>query len=97
MDAVLDNPQHQLYIEVNVWKRIDEDILLQYRCFHILPDNKYCVQSADFYSLPLNEKQIRNLFEQFIQLLREEDPKVRADLFDSLEEAIAAHDRDFLF
>ena len=97
MDTVLDNRQLQLYIEVNVWKRVDGNRLLQYRCFHILPDNKYCVQSADLYSLPLTERQIRNLSEQFIQLLREEDPKVRADVFDSLEEAIAAHDRDFRF
>jgi hypothetical protein len=96
MDTVPDNRQRRLYVDVNVWKKVDENRLLLYRCFHVLPDNKYCVQSADFYSLPLNEKQIRYLFEQFIQLLREEDPKVRAHLFDSLEEAIAAHDRDFL-
>lgn len=97
MDTLLSNHQPRLYIEVNVWKRIEENRLLRYRCFHILPDNKFCVQSADFYNLPLNDKQMRYLSEQFIQLLQEEDPTVRSGLFDSLEEAVASHDRDFPF
>jgi hypothetical protein len=97
MDAILSKGQPRLYIEVNVWKRIDENALVRYRCFRILPDNKYVVQSADFYNLPLDDKQISYLSKQFIQLLCEEEPAVRSDVFDSLEEAIAAHDLDFSF
>jgi hypothetical protein len=95
MDTFLTKGQPRLYIEVNVWKRIDQSRLLRYRCFHLLPENKYAVQSADFYNLPVDDKQIRYLDKQFIQLFCEEEPAVRSDLFESLEEAIAAHDRDF--
>jgi hypothetical protein len=97
MDPILSKARPRLYIEINVWKPIDENVLVRYRCFRILPDNKYVVQSADFYNLPLDDKQISYLSKQFSQLLCEEEPAIRSDMFDSLEEAIAAHDLDFPF
>jgi hypothetical protein len=97
METVPSKGQPQLYIEVNVWKRIDQNTLMRYRCFRILPDDKYVVQSADFYTLPLDDKQLSYLSKQFIELLCEEEPAVRSGLYDSLEEAIAAHDLDFPF
>lgn len=88
--------ENRLYKEVSVWKRIDDKTLLRYRCFQLLPDEKYCVQSADFYSLPLDEAQAKYLSKQFVELLTEEEPEIRAErLYDSLQEAISAHDADF--
>ena len=88
--------ENRLYREISVWKRVDEKTLLRYRCFHILPDEKYCVQSADFYSLPLDEAQTNYLSKQFVELLIEEEPESRAEkLYDSLQEAVSAHDIDF--
>lgn len=88
--------ENRLYKEISVWKRVDEKTLLRYRCLQVLTDEKYCVQSADFYSLPLNETQLSYLSNQFIELLIEEEPESRAEkLYDSLQEAISAHDKDF--
>jgi hypothetical protein len=88
--------ENRLYKEVSVWKKIDDKTLLRYRCFQILPDEKYCVQSADFYSLPLDDAQTNYLSKQFIELLTEEDPETRAEgLYNSLQEAISAHDAGF--
>jgi hypothetical protein len=96
MDTTQMKTENYLYKEVSVWKRIDERTLLRYRCFQILPDEKYCVQSADFYSLPLDEAQINYLSEQFVELLIEEKPEIRAGkLYDSLQTAISAHDSKF--
>jgi hypothetical protein len=53
------------------------------------------VQSADFYESPVDGKQTEILEQQFIELLIEEEPDKRAHLYDSIEEAILAHDRDF--
>jgi len=54
------------------------------------------VQSADFYRLPLDTKQLANLDSQFMQLFLEQAPSNRTTEHQTLEEAIAAHDKDFL-
>ena len=68
---------------------------MRYRCFQSVETQKYVVQSADFYRLPLDAKQCSNLDFQFHELLLEEDPFHRGGEYDSLEDAISAHDRDF--
>jgi len=89
-------PETYLYKEISVWKRVDEKTVLRYRCFQVLPDEKYCVQSADYYSLPLDKTQTNYLSEQFVELLIEERPEIRAEkLYGSLQEAIFAHDKSF--
>jgi hypothetical protein len=54
------------------------------------------VQSTDFYRLPLDEKQFSNLDSQFVQLFIEQEPSSRSAEYLTLEDAIAAHDKDFL-
>jgi hypothetical protein len=51
---------------IDIWKRINEDQVVRYRCFQRLKDGFYCVQSADFYSLPLDEVKVRYLENQFL-------------------------------
>lgn len=85
----------QHYREISVWRRVDEKTLVRYRCFQLLTEDKYSVQSADFYSIPIDEKQVRLLDDQFAELLVDEPPESRSGLYDSLQEAISAHDSEF--
>lgn len=83
--------------EVNVWRRINEKTLLRYRCFHVLPNDEYCVQSADYYRFPFDDKLVAEFETQFLQLLAEDAPQLRVGkLYGSVEEAIAEHDKDFI-
>jgi len=83
------------YEAIDVWKRVSGKELLRYRCFRNLETNRYCVQSADFYSFPLDTAQARNLEKQCYELFAERLPDERATSFASIDEAISAHDRDF--
>ena len=85
-----------LYRTIDVWKRVDQTTAIRYRCFESLQSKRYCVQSADFYRLPLDTKQLANLDSQFMQLFLEQAPSNRTTEHQTLEEAIAAHDKDFL-
>jgi hypothetical protein len=69
--------------------------LVRYRCLQSLNNGKYGIQSADFYSVPLDAKAVSNLESQFVELLAEQDPLERAGEHDSLEDAIRAHELDF--
>jgi hypothetical protein len=96
MDTAQMKTENRLYKEISVWKKVDEKTLLRYRCFQVIPDDKYCVQSADVYSLPLDDVQTKYFSKQFTELLAEEEPEVRSGkLYDSLQEAIVSHDMDF--
>jgi hypothetical protein len=85
-----------LYRAIDVWKRVDENTAIRYRCFESLLSKRFCVQSSDFYRLPLNEQQIANLARQFVELIIEQEPSNRSGEHPTVEEAIAAHDRAFL-
>src|SRR5260221_5180133 len=85
-----------LYEAMDVRKRISKTELVRYRCFRNVGTNKYSVQSADFYRLPLDPMHAANLERQYLELLTEQAADERAEgSFDSLAEAIEAHDREF--
>lgn len=84
-----------LYEEIMVWRRRDQTSVVRYSCFRSLADNKFFVQSADFFSFPFAQKQFDNFNKQFVELFSESDPFERSQPFDSLEEAIEAHDQGF--
>lgn len=84
-----------LYQAIDVWKRVSEKGFLRYRCFKNLETNRYSVQSADFYILPLDTAQTENLEKQCYELFAEQLPDERTASFVSVDEAVAAHDRDF--
>ncbi len=90
-----DYEMNDLYVELKVWKRLNDQAAVLYRCFKSLEDEKFAVQSADFFRLPIDERQIHNSARQFFELLIEVAPSQRCAWFESLDEAIAAHDRDF--
>jgi hypothetical protein len=83
-----------MYRAIDVWKKIDGG-LIRYRCFEILESGKYCVQSADFYYLPIEREQLKQHEQQFFELLIASPPDEREGTFDSLEEAIRDHDQEF--
>lgn len=84
-----------LYEAIDIWKRVSASDLVRYRCFRNLVTKRYSVQSADFYRLPLDSTQTVNLEKQFYELFAEQAPDERAESFESVEEAIAAHEREF--
>ena len=84
-----------LYQQIAVWKRRGDRTAVKYSCLMSLATGKYSVQSADFHHLPLTDQALGNFDRQFVELFCEQDPAERAGSFDSLEEAIAAHDRTF--
>ncbi|MBX7220589.1 MAG: hypothetical protein K1Y36_11635 [Blastocatellia bacterium] len=84
-----------LYQAIDIWIRKDEETLVRYRCFQVLPLGKFCVQSADFYRQPFDQVQSIQLEKQFLELFLEEAPEIRSGLFESLEAAIQAHEEIF--
>ena len=84
-----------MYEHIEVWTRIASKLARRYRCFRLLESGSYCVQSADFIRLPLNQSHLAQLDCQFFELLIEEPPEQRSAVFSSLEAAIAAFDRAF--
>lgn len=84
-----------LFKEILVWKPINNKMAVRYFCFCNLENNTYCVQSADYFHLPMDEEHIKQSKKQAIELLLELPPNERCDWFDSLEQAVADHDNSF--
>lgn len=84
-----------MFKAIDIWKRLDDTKAMCYRCFQRLTDGQFCVQSADYYHLPLHEEQVRMLDRQFLELFIEETPDQRSSLYPTLEEAIAKYDLEF--
>src|SRR5260370_41583045 len=84
-----------LYRSIDVWQVLDPRTVIRYRCFQILQGDRYCVQSADFYTFPIDERQARSLETQFLELLIEQPPDRRTITFASLEKAITHHNKEF--
>jgi len=74
---------------------MDHSTAVRYRCFESLQSGQYCVQSADFYRLPLDKEQVSNLDSRFVELFIEQDPVKRAREYPTLKGAVAAHEKDF--
>ena len=85
----------KLYRQIEVWRRISDDTLVCYRCFELIPDARYCVQSADFVRVPPDHKLMEALKRNWLELLAETAPDERGKTFGTLEEAIANHDAEF--
>ena len=84
------------YRAIDVWKRLDGTSAVRYRCFECLQSKRFCVQTADFYRLPTDGKQVSFVNSQFVELFIEQEPSSRSPEYPTLEEAIAAHEESFL-
>ena len=84
-----------MFKAIDIWKKLDDTTSARYRCFQRLTDGLFCVQSCDYYHLPIREEQIKLLDRQFVELFIEEPPDQRSELYPTLEEAIAVYDAEF--
>lgn len=81
--------------ELFVWKRLGAGEAVRYVCFEDLSTGRFCVQSADFYRLPVKPELLRQLELQAVELFLEQSPLDRCEWHASVEAAIEAHDRHF--
>ncbi|MFK4383959.1 MULTISPECIES: hypothetical protein [unclassified Bradyrhizobium] len=84
-----------MYRELSIWKRIDAERAVHFRCFEDLASHLFCVQSADFYTLPIASDARSGFDRQFAELFIEVEPIERSEWFETVEEAIAAHEEKF--
>jgi hypothetical protein len=91
----MDATMARLYREFSVWMRVDDKKASRFRCLEDLHSRLFCVQSADFYSLPITPEHLAQLDRQFVELLIEIDPLERCDWYGSVEEAICGHVKEF--
>ena len=85
----------ELYQAIDVWKRLSDGRLVRYRCFRDISSGRYSVQSSDFYSVPTDPEHIASLEAQYLELLAEQSPSARSGAFDTVEDAIDDHEREF--
>jgi hypothetical protein len=80
----------KIYEAIDVWRKQSDGTAIRYRCFKVLPEGGYCVQSADYYPAANGD-----LEKQFIELLLEQEPDKRSGVFATLQEAIMDFDKEF--
>jgi hypothetical protein len=86
----------QLFKEISVWRRVSDNTLLQYRCLQVIPDAGYFVKSSHFYREPIDREQIYQAQFYFVDgMFGDALLEITKETFDTLEEAIAQHDKDF--
>lgn len=84
-----------LYKEIMVWRRLNAQTAIRYRCLHDLESGKYAVSNADGFRVGDNEQHHSYLENLFVELLTETSPSERCDWFEKIGDAIAHHDREF--
>lgn len=84
-----------MYQELSIWKRIDAGRAVHFRCLKDIATQLFCVQSADFYTLPVTLNERLGFDRQFAELFTEVEPIERSAWFATVEEAIAAHEEEF--
>jgi len=84
-----------LFRQIVVWRRLGPARAVRYICFEDLSAFGFCVQSADFFTLPLDTATSRQHEAQMLELLIEEAPGRRSPLHPTLASAIKHHDAMF--
>jgi hypothetical protein len=88
--------EKSLYRQFDIWKKIDDNVIVKFRCFEKLENNMFCVQSADYFYAPIDVVQLHNSDKQLIELFMEESPEKRSELYSTIDEAITHHIEDFI-
>ena len=76
---------------IDVWKR-EGGSLICYRCFEVVGESLYWVQSKDFIHFPMDESHLKTHQRNFLELLVEEAPDEPTSTFATLEEAILRYE-----
>ncbi len=77
----------ELYEEVKIWERSNEENAICYRCLRFISNGLYYVQSADHHYKSTDNSEFES---QFVELFMEEAPRTRTSGYPTLEAAILA-------
>jgi hypothetical protein len=83
------------YKKIDVWKKIDDKCVVRFRCYELIGEGEFCVQSADYFYYPISNEQLIKSENQQLELFLDIDPTERSETFSTLEEAILAHEAEF--
>ena len=83
------------YLQLLVWKRPAEGTAVVYVCFQRLRDGMFSVQNAEFFHGGQPEAQWARLHASTGALFLDDDPASRGPWLETLDDAVAAHERDF--
>lgn len=86
------NIKHKYFRKIDVWKRIDAKSLVCFRCYELLGEGRFYVQSSDYFYLPISRGQVELSESQQIELFLEESLTERAISYPTLQDAISAHE-----
>jgi hypothetical protein len=84
-----------MFESISVWKRASDETLRRYRCFRNLETGMFSVQSCDFYPASFDAEKAAFFDQQFLDLMSESSPEERSGSFETLRDAIGAHNKDF--
>jgi hypothetical protein len=88
--------EEKLFKEINVWKRIDNNKILLYRCFEVLPDNTYFVKCSNYFYEDFDDEQFNRLNKEFAESLFYDSLIIHQEkAYSSIIEAINAHEEEF--
>ena len=87
--------KNNLYKSLDVWQRKGLDCAVRFRCFEIVGENKFCVQSVDYFNLPITDEKLKQMDKQFLELIIEVPPEERSEVYPTLKEAISRYEEDF--
>lgn len=85
----------RLFREIIIWKEINDGKIARYRCFHVLPDDKYFVKAKDFFYDSIDETQLNKIDLYSLNSLFRGGLNMDDEFYDSLEEAIEKFEKDF--
>jgi hypothetical protein len=88
------DPQMKLFRQIPIWKRLDPKNAVRFNCIEDIEMNRFTVQSADFFSIPIKGEHISYLEKLFPERFIEADWGQRK-WFASIEGAIADHESEF--
>lgn len=86
---------NKYYKQIDVWQKMSDNEIICFRCFEIMPDGLFCVQSADFYDKDSIRNRVGAIENQYLELLLEDEPDNREGAYETLLEAIEAHQNAF--
>ena len=84
----------KLFRQISIWNRIDDNRAVRFNCIEELSTHKFTVQSADFFTLPIKGEHLAYFERSFPERFIDVEPEQRK-WFDSIEQAIAAHQAEF--
>jgi hypothetical protein len=84
----------KLFRQISIWTRLDHERAARFNCIEDLGVRKFTVQSKDFFSIPIDEKRLAYFERLFPERIIETEWEQHR-WFDSIEEAVAAHDEEF--